>query len=131
MKHETTNLESDTPTPEAPKRCMDYSIVFAAGAVVALAAALIEMWMSGRVESAQPAGTVRSIRAGGGWGVRLIVETETTFYPLHSALAIDKGAALIRQVRANGEVYLCEASMRSCAKTASQAWSSNRMGGKE
>ena len=107
---------------------VDFSALLAGTALVLMGVALHGIWQGSRLESSRPIGTVKSVAPGSGWGVRLIVETETTFYPLRSLLVVEKGTPLILQVRANGDQYVCDVS-QSCAKTASQNWKTNRTGG--
>lgn len=106
---------------------VDFSTLLVGTALVLLGVAFYGIWQGSRVESSRPIGSVKSVAPGSGWGVRLIVETETTFYPLRSLLVVEKGAPLLLQVRANGDQYVCDVS-QSCAKTASQNWKTNRTG---
>lgn len=107
---------------------VDFSTLLAGTALVLLGVALFGIWRGARLESSTPIGTVRSVAPGSGWGVRLIVETETTFYPLRGVLAVEKGAPLFLQVRGNGGQYLCDVN-QSCVKTAEQSWKTNKTGG--
>lgn len=108
---------------------VDFSTLLAGTALVLLGVAFLGIWRGTRLESSVPVGAVRSVAPGSGWGVRLIVETETTFYPLRGVLAVEKGTPLFLQVRGNGDQYLCDAS-RSCVKTATQSWKANKTGGR-
>lgn len=107
---------------------VDFSTLLVGTALVLLGVAFYGIWQGSRVESSRPIGTVKSVTPGSGWGVRLIVETETTFYPLRGVLAVEKGTPLLLQVRGNGDQYLCDAA-QSCVKTATQSWKMNKTEG--
>src|SRR5687768_535304 len=96
---------ASTNTADKPARgggLVDFSTLLAGTALVLLGVALFGIWRGARPESSTPIGTVRSVATGSGWGVRLIVETETTFYPMRGILAVEKGTTLLLQVRRNG-----------------------------
>lgn len=124
-----SKASTDAPDQRARERGrFDFSTLLAGTALVLLGVAFYGIWQGSRVESSRPIGTVKSVAPGSGWGVQLIVETETTFYPLRGVLAVEKGAPLLLQVRANGDQYICDIS-QTCAKTATQNWKTNRTGG--
>jgi hypothetical protein len=75
---------------------------------------LYDGWLSCQVSSRQPIGSVVKVT---GEGRQWLIETETGFYTLSRALAIEKGTALVLEIRGNGDRYVCNVAGTVCRDT--------------
>lgn len=82
----------------------------------------MDTWLGEQVASTRPIGSVRTLTGGGGIGIKLVVETESGFYPLRTAISAEKGAALVLEHRENGDHYVCDLRNHKCAKTTGRGW---------
>lgn len=77
-------------------------------------------WLDSRVEQSTPVGTVQRVTIANGFKPRLLVETETTYYPVYDLVRIEKGANLVLQQRASGDWYLCDSRRLVCGRTSDE-----------
>ena len=111
---------SETHDGELPSSALERLIAWLAFILVAWTA--VDAWLGEQVASTRPIGSVRTLAGGGGFGIRLVVETEAGFCPLRTALSAEKGAALVLQHRENGDQYVCDLRNDECAKTTGRGW---------
>ena len=78
-------------------------------AVAALVSLLYGTPQDKKVASTLPAGVLQSVTLGGGLFPHALVETDTAFYVVDTALSLGKGEVLQLQLRASGARYLCNA----------------------
>lgn len=77
--------------------------------------------LGAQVEASVSIGKVVNVTGGGGLAVKLLVQTESGFYPLKTSVVIESGTPLILEKRLNGDVYVCGPN-RGCVQTAQSAW---------
>jgi len=73
------------------------------------------------VEASAHIGKVVNVTGGGGLAVKLLVQTESGFYPLKRSVVIEPGTPLILERRQNGDVYVCGPN-HDCVETAQSSW---------
>lgn len=77
--------------------------------VAALVSLLFGTRQDEQVVSSTPAGVLRSVTLGGGLLTKVLVETDTAFYVVDTAVSLGKDESLQLQRRASGARYLCNA----------------------
>lgn len=88
----------------------------------------VSAFLGSQVEASANIGRVVNVTGGGGLAVKLLVQTESGFYPLKASVVIENGTPLILEKRVNGDVYVC-APNRGCVQTAHSAWAPSRIPG--
>lgn len=91
------------------------------GAFLLVMCAVVYAVLGTRVESSTPIGKVVNVTGGGGLTVKLVVQTDTGFYPLEASVAIERGTPLRLERRWNGDTFVCAAD-HGCVETAQSAW---------
>lgn len=91
------------------------------GAFLLVTCAIVYAVLGTQVESSTPIGKVVNVTGGGGWAVKLVVQTDTGFYPLKGSVAIERGTPLHLERRRNGDTFVC-AEDHGCVETAQGAW---------
>ena len=74
-------------------------------------------WLGQRAAvTRSPIGHLVALHAHGGWGSRLVIETETGFFPVHGDVAGAKGVALFLESRRWGPDFICDESRTTCVE---------------
>ncbi len=111
---------SGPPRKRTARSSHDVGWMLLVGIIFWTAALGLYWWLDSRVEQSTPAGTVQRVTIASGFKPRLLVETETTYYPVYDLIAIDKGASVLLQQRASGDWYLCDAQAQTCGRTSGE-----------
>jgi len=74
-------------------------------------------WWQSEVVSSRPIGNVIGMSGPGGWRSRVVIETDTGFYPLLQAPVISKGTPLLLELRGSGQRFVCDLPRTLCIKT--------------
>lgn len=99
--------------------------VLAGSAFVLVSYMAVSAFLGAQVEATVPIGKVVHVTGGGGMAVKLVVQTETGFYPLRNSVVIERGTSLFLEKRKNGDVYVC-GPHRGCVPTSQAAWAPPR-----
>ena len=75
-------------------------------------------WWQSEVVSSRPIGNVIGMSGPGGWRSRVVIETDTGFYPLLQAPVISKGTPLLLELRGSGQRFVCDLPRTLCIKSA-------------
>lgn len=95
--------------------------VLAGSAFVLVSYMALSAFLGAQVEATVAIGKVVNVTGGGGLAVKLVVQTETGFYPLKASVVIERDTPLFLEKRKNGDVYVCGPD-RGCVSTSQAAW---------
>lgn len=76
-------------------------------------------WWQSEVVSSRPIGHFIHMSGPGGLQSRVVIETDSGFYPLLQAPVISKGTPLVLELRGSGQRFVCDLPRTLCIKSAS------------
>ncbi|WP_157045707.1 hypothetical protein [Polaromonas sp. JS666] len=74
-------------------------------------------WWQSEVVSSRPIGNFIHMSGPGGLQSRVVIETDSGFYPLLQAPVISKGTSLVLELRGSGQRFVCDLPRTLCIKT--------------
>ena len=75
-------------------------------------------WWQSEVVSSRPIGHFIHMSGPGGLQSRVVIETDSGFYPLLQAPVISKGTSLVLELRGSGQRFVCDLPRTLCIKSA-------------
>lgn len=91
---------------------------------------LWETWRDAEVVSSQPIGSLSRMSGTTGFAGKVVIETDEGYFPLHEAVALPKGTALVLEERGSGRRYVCDLPRNLCVRTSRESFLAGKTGGR-